>query len=114
MTLSWRARRRWALLILLLGMPLYVVVAVNVIGLFERPPVWLELVIYVALGFLWARMAEIAEAKLAAGEGEARFYDTKVKTAAFFFAKLLPQTDALFKTIQAGPETLMAVEADAF
>ena len=32
----------------------------------------------------------------------------------FFFAKLLPQTDALFTTIQAGSETLMAVEADAF
>jgi hypothetical protein len=52
--------------------------------------------------------------RLPAGEGEARFYDTKVKTAAFFFAKLLPQTDALLKTIQAGPDTLMAVEADAF
>ncbi|HYD70842.1 acyl-CoA dehydrogenase C-terminal domain-containing protein [Azospirillum sp.] len=68
----------------------------------------------VALGYLWARMAETAAAKLAAGEGDARFYDTKVKTARFFFAKLLPQTDALFRTILAGGETLMAVEAEAF
>ena len=75
---------------------------------------YLRLFALVALGYLWARMAEVAAAKLAAGEGEARFYDNKVKTAAFFFAKLLPQTDALLKTIQAGSETLMAVEADAF
>ncbi|MGZ8407857.1 MAG: acyl-CoA dehydrogenase C-terminal domain-containing protein [Caulobacteraceae bacterium] len=75
---------------------------------------YLRLFALVALGYLWARMAEVAQAKLAAGEGEARFYDTKVKTAAFFFAKLLPQTDALLKTIQAGSDTLMAIEADAF
>jgi 1-acyl-sn-glycerol-3-phosphate acyltransferase len=54
MALSYKVRRRLSVLILLVGMPLYVVVAVNVISLFERPPVWLELVIYVALGFLWA------------------------------------------------------------
>jgi hypothetical protein len=54
MALSYRARRRLSLLILLVGMPLYIIVAVNVVDLFDRPPVWLELVIYVALGFLWA------------------------------------------------------------
>lgn len=52
--LSYKARRRWALVILLLGMPLYVVVAVTVVGLFDRPPLWAELSIYVALGVLWA------------------------------------------------------------
>ena len=54
MALSWKARRRWALFALLIAMPLYVVVAVNVIDLFERPPFLVELVIYVALGILWA------------------------------------------------------------
>jgi hypothetical protein len=54
MALSYKARRRWALLILLVGMPLYVVVAVNVIDLFERPSFLVELAVYVALGFLWA------------------------------------------------------------
>ena len=34
-------------------MPLYVVVTVNVIELFDRPPFLLELVIYVALGIVW-------------------------------------------------------------
>lgn len=54
MALSYKARRRWSLVILLIGLPLYVVVAVGVIGLFDRPPIWLELLIYVSLGLLWA------------------------------------------------------------
>jgi hypothetical protein len=52
--MSWRARRRWALVILLLGLPTYVVAAVSVVGLFERPGVAAELAVYVGLGFLWA------------------------------------------------------------
>ncbi|NUB44101.1 DUF2842 domain-containing protein [Fertoebacter nigrum] len=54
MALSYRARKRLSLLILLVGMPLYIVVAVNLVGLIDRPPIWLELVIYVALGVVWA------------------------------------------------------------
>lgn len=53
MALSYKARRRWALVILLVGMPLYVVAAVNVVDLFERPSVLVELAVYVVLGFLW-------------------------------------------------------------
>ena len=54
MALGYKARRRWSLVILLIGLPLYVVVAVNVIDLFDRPPFWVELAVYVVLGFLWA------------------------------------------------------------
>lgn len=54
MALSYKARRRWALVILLVGLPLYIVVALNVVALFDRPPFWLELVIYVGLGVIWA------------------------------------------------------------
>ncbi|WP_096786272.1 DUF2842 domain-containing protein [Rhodobacter sp. CZR27] len=53
MALSYKTRRRLSLLVLVVGMPLYVVAAVTVVGLFDRPPFWLELVIYVGLGFLW-------------------------------------------------------------
>lgn len=53
MALSYKARRRWSLVILLIGMPAYVVAAVSVIGLLERPAMWLELLIYVALGIVW-------------------------------------------------------------
>jgi Protein of unknown function (DUF2842) len=54
MVLSYKARRRWALVILLVGMPVYVVAAVTLVGLIERPSFLAELLIYVALGFLWA------------------------------------------------------------
>lgn len=54
MGLSYKARKRWALVALVLALPLYIVVAVNVIELFDRPPFLLELAIYVALGIVWA------------------------------------------------------------
>ena len=54
MALSYKARRRWALFILLIGLPIYAVLAITIVGLFDRPPFWLELVIYVVLGVLWA------------------------------------------------------------
>lgn len=54
MALSYKARRRWSLVVLIIGLPLYVVVAVSVVGLFERPSFLLELVIYIVLGILWA------------------------------------------------------------
>lgn len=53
MALSYKARRRLSLLILLVGLPLYIVVAVKIVSLFDRPPLWLELVIYVGLGVVW-------------------------------------------------------------
>ncbi len=52
--MSYKARRRWSLVVRLLGLPAYVVLAVSLVDRFERPSVWVELLIYVALGVLWA------------------------------------------------------------
>ncbi len=58
MTLSYNARRRWSLIILLIGLPLYIVAAVSLTGWmdarFGRLPILAEVAVYVALGFLWA------------------------------------------------------------
>ena len=54
MALTYKARKRLALLILVIGLPLYVVVAVSLVNWLERPPIWLEFLVYVGLGFLWA------------------------------------------------------------
>lgn len=54
MALSYKARRRWSLAILLLGLPAYVAAAVTVVNMFDRPGVLAELGIYVGLGVLWA------------------------------------------------------------
>jgi Protein of unknown function (DUF2842) len=40
--------------VLLIGLPAYIVAAVNVVALFDRPPFWVELLVYVGLGMLWA------------------------------------------------------------
>ncbi|QLQ18066.1 MAG: DUF2842 domain-containing protein [Exiguobacterium profundum] len=53
MALAYRTRKRLAVLILLVGMPLYIVAAVTVVGLFDRPPFWVELLVYVGLGLVW-------------------------------------------------------------
>lgn len=54
MALSYKARKRWSLVILLVGMPAYVVVCVTVINMLERPSFLVELLVYVVLGILWA------------------------------------------------------------
>lgn len=54
MALSYKARRRLSLLILVVGIPAYIVAAVSLVALFERPPIWLELLIYAGLGIVWA------------------------------------------------------------
>ncbi|MFT3975015.1 MAG: DUF2842 domain-containing protein [Amaricoccus sp.] len=54
MSLSWRARRRWSLVLLLVGLPAYVVAAVSLLALIERPSIWIELLVYGGLGVLWA------------------------------------------------------------
>lgn len=52
--LSYKARRRWALVLLLIGMPLYIVIAVTILNLLNRPPVVVELLVYAVLGIVWA------------------------------------------------------------
>ncbi len=54
MSLSYKARRRLSLVILLVGLPAYIIVSVTVINWLERPSLWVELAIYLALGVLWA------------------------------------------------------------
>lgn len=54
MALSYKARRRWALVILLIGLPLYIIAAVTVVNMIDRPSILVELLVYVALGVIWA------------------------------------------------------------
>ena len=55
MALSYKARRRWSLVVLLLGLPAYVIMAVWLMSFFEeRPSTLVEALIYFGLGVLWA------------------------------------------------------------
>lgn len=51
--MTYRARKRLALFILLVGMPVYVVVAATLVGWMDRPPIWAELLVYATLGIAW-------------------------------------------------------------
>ncbi len=53
MALGYKARKRLALLALLVGMPVYVVLAVTVMNWLPRLPLWAEVPVYVLLGVAW-------------------------------------------------------------
>ncbi len=67
----------------------------------------------VAMAYMWAQMAKVAQDKLAAGEGNAEFYKSKLDTARFFMERMLPETDARFKMVMAGAATLMSPSEEA-
>jgi alkylation response protein AidB-like acyl-CoA dehydrogenase len=68
---------------------------------------YLRLFGLVATGWMWLRMAQVALAKSpSAGSGQA-FYEAKVATARFYFAKLLPQASSLASMIAAGAAPVM-------
>jgi hypothetical protein len=69
---------------------------------------------YVTLGYFWARMAVVAQAKLAAGEGDKAFYEAKLHTARFYFQRLLPRADAHRAALQSGADNLMAMPEALF
>lgn len=54
MALAYKTRKRLALLVLVVGLPLYIAAALYVVSLFERPSIWVELAVYVGLGVIWA------------------------------------------------------------
>jgi alkylation response protein AidB-like acyl-CoA dehydrogenase len=69
---------------------------------------YLKLFALVAMGYMWILMVKAAQAKLANGaDGQTAFYESKVKTARFFFSRMLPETSALFTAITAGAAPLM-------
>nr|MBP9050442.1 acyl-CoA dehydrogenase C-terminal domain-containing protein [Alphaproteobacteria bacterium] len=76
---------------------------------------YLRMFALVAMGYMWARMAKIATEKLAEGSLErSPFYTGKIKTARFFFEKMLPETEGRFRMIMAGAGPLMTMEKEEF
>ena len=51
---SYRLKRFLAILVLLLWLPFYIVLVLNILALFERPSLVVELLVYVTAGVLWA------------------------------------------------------------
>jgi alkylation response protein AidB-like acyl-CoA dehydrogenase len=75
---------------------------------------YLRLFGIVALGYMWARMAQVAAAKLPTADGDAGFYNAKLATARFYIERILPQAGALYASIKSGKAAMMAVDEAAF
>ncbi len=69
---------------------------------------------YVTQAYLWARMALIAQNEIANGNSEHAFYDAKLKTARFYFTKLLPRTATYAQRISTGVEPYMSMDVEQF
>jgi alkylation response protein AidB-like acyl-CoA dehydrogenase len=65
---------------------------------------------YTAYAYMWARMAAVALAK----QGEGDFYQSKLGTARFYFARLLPRIHSLTASVKAGSESLYLLDAAQF
>jgi len=66
---------------------------------------------YTAMAFIWARMAETALEKDVSSD---EFYLSKVKTARYFFARVLPRRLSLIASIEAGCDTLFDIDESLF
>jgi hypothetical protein len=67
----------------------------------------------VAGGWLLSKSALIAGGKLASGDGNAEFFDAKIKTARFYQANLLPQAGSYAAAV-AGADSVMALDEALF
>lgn len=76
---------------------------------------YLRMFALVALGFMWCRIVKVASAKLKeGGDGKQEFYDSKIKTARFFFERMLPENEARFRMIMSGAPSLMSMTEGEF
>ena len=72
---------------------------------------YLRIIGHLVMGYFWARMAKVALEK---ADSDDPVYRSKLATARFYFAKLMPETAALIRTARAGAKPLMDVEVELF
>jgi hypothetical protein len=70
---------------------------------------YLRVVGHLVFAYFFARMAKIALDKQGSGDP---FYRSKLGTARFYFARLLPETAMLIRQARSGSASLMALDAD--
>ncbi len=66
-----------------------------------------------AFAYMWAKMAKVAQDKIAA-EGATPYLTTKLVTGRFFMERMLPETALHLARIQTGAATTMELPAEAF
>ncbi|MFJ2685910.1 acyl-CoA dehydrogenase C-terminal domain-containing protein [Pseudomonas sp. NPDC087342] len=71
---------------------------------------YLQVFGYVSYAYMWALMAKAAFGK----EAQDDFYASKLGTARFYFARLLPRIHSLSASVKAGSESLFLLDASQF
>ena len=67
---------------------------------------------HLVMGYWWARMAQTALRKLAQGDAaDAQFYEGKLQTARFYFARLFPEAGMRVQTMRSGAKRVMNTDA---
>ena len=62
---------------------------------------------------MWARMAKTASAKIAAGDTDP-IYAAKLKTGRYFLDRWVPEAAMHLAKVEAGADSMMALEEEAF
>ncbi|MBN9467513.1 MAG: acyl-CoA dehydrogenase C-terminal domain-containing protein [Bosea sp.] len=76
---------------------------------------YMHLLGLVCLGYMWAKMAKVAQDKLKAGaNGATERMNAKLVTARFFMERSLPETAAHLARITSGSDATMALSAEQF
>nr|WP_320135707.1 acyl-CoA dehydrogenase [uncultured Amphritea sp.] len=65
-------------------------------------------------GWLMAKSAVQAQAKLAAGEGDPKFLQAKLISARFYCEHMMPRTQSYLASVIAGGESIMALDEELF
>ncbi|MBX7489260.1 acyl-CoA dehydrogenase C-terminal domain-containing protein [Qipengyuania sp. GH25] len=68
----------------------------------------------VTLGWMWLRMAKVAQTALASDTDDKAFYEAKLATARYYMDRFLPDVGALRRKLEAGADSLMALDEAAF
>ncbi|MGJ5176043.1 acyl-CoA dehydrogenase C-terminal domain-containing protein [Bradyrhizobium oligotrophicum] len=74
---------------------------------------YMHLFALVTFGYMWAKMAKVAQDKIAAGDSST-YLTTKLVTGRFFMERVIPETAAHLARLQAGCATVMELPAEAF
>ena len=75
---------------------------------------YLRIMALVSMGHVWLMQARTAADKLASGADNKPFMENKLVTARFFFERMLPDTVAHLAKLEAGAESMMALDAASF
>jgi hypothetical protein len=75
---------------------------------------YLQLFGLTALAYMWALMAKVCLARIAAGEDGDGFHATKLGVGRFYVERMLPEAGAHLAKVKAGGASIMALPAEAF